>query len=143
MVRTMNDFERCIKERHLIKIKATSEMIEKEITTAEYDLERSKESMKDEDYKWASVQAYYSMFHAAKALVLKKGYREKSHYCLIIAVRELYVKDGTMNDELADTLELCMHLRHDADYGLIYDKESADTAIHYAQQFLSKTKKLL
>jgi hypothetical protein len=30
-------------------------MIEKEITTAEYDLERSKESMKDEDYKWASV----------------------------------------------------------------------------------------
>ncbi len=51
MVRTMNDFERCIKERHLIKIKATSEMIEKEITTAEYDLERSKESMKDEDYK--------------------------------------------------------------------------------------------
>jgi uncharacterized protein (UPF0332 family) len=29
--------------------------------------------MKDEDYKWASVQAYYSMFHAAKALVLKKG----------------------------------------------------------------------
>lgn len=103
MVRTMNDFERCIQERHLIKIKATSEMIEKEITTAEYDLERSKKSMKDEDYKWASVQAYYSMFHAAKALVLKKGYREKSHYCLIIAVRELYVKDGTMNDELAAT----------------------------------------
>jgi len=80
----MNDFERCIKERHLIKIKATSEMIEKEITTAEYDLERSKESMKDEDYKWASVQAYYSMFHAAKALVLKKRISRKksllSHY---------------------------------------------------------------
>lgn len=83
------------------------------------------------------------MFHAAKALVLKKGYREKSHYCLIIAIRELYVKDGTMNDELADTLELCMHLRYDADYGLIYDKESAETAIRYAQQFLSVTKKLL
>src|SRR4030042_26872 len=140
MVRTMNDFERCIKERHLIKIKATSEMIEKEITTAEYDLERSKESMKDEDYKWASVQAYYSMFHAAKALVLKKGYREKSHYCLIIAIRELYVKAGKMKEEFADTLELCMHLRHDADYGLIYDQESAETAIRYAQHFLSVAK---
>jgi len=139
----MNDFERCIKERHLLTIKATKEMIEKETTSADYDLSRSKESMRDEDYKWASVQAYYSMFHAAKALVLKKGYREKSHYCLIIAIRELYVKDGTMNDELADTLELCMHLRHDADYGLIYDKESAETAIRYAQQFLSVTKKLL
>lgn len=73
----------------------------------------------------------------------QKRYREKSHYCLIVAIRELYVKDGTMNDELADTLELCMHLRHDADYGLIYDKESAEAAIRYAQQFLSVSKKLL
>ncbi|MCX6667944.1 MAG: HEPN domain-containing protein [Euryarchaeota archaeon] len=139
----MNEFERCIKEHHLLKIKATKEMIDKEITSAEYDFLRSKESIRDEDYKWASVQAYYSMFHAAKALVLKKGYREKSHYCLIVAIRELYVKDDIMNGELADTLELCMHLRHDADYGLIYDKESAETAIRYAQQFLSVAKKLL
>ena len=139
----MNEFERCIKERHLLKIKATKEMIDKEITSAEYDFLRSKESIQDEDYKWASVQAYYSMFHAAKALVLKKGYREKNHYCLIVAIRELYVKDDIMNGELADTLELCMHLRHDADYGLIYDKESAETAIRYAQQFLSVAKKLL
>jgi len=139
----MNDFERCIKERHLLKIKPTSEMIEKEITSAEYDLERSKESMNDKDYKWASVQAYYSMFHAAKALVLKKGYRGKSHYCLIIAIREFYVKDGRMDSELADTLELCMHLRHDADYGLIYYQESAEAAIRYAKHFLSVAKKLL
>ena len=83
------------------------------------------------------------MFHAAKAIVLKKGYREKSHYCLITAIRELYVKNDTMDEELADTLELCMQLRHDADYGLIYEKESAETAIRYAQQFLSVAKKLL
>jgi uncharacterized protein (UPF0332 family) len=139
----MNDFERCIKERHLIKMKVSHEMIEKEISSAEYDLERSKESMKNEDYKWASVQAYYSMFHAAKALVLKKGYREKSHYCLIVGIRELYVKDGKMSEEFADSLEVCMHLRHDADYGLIYDQESAEAATRYAQEFLSKTKKLL
>jgi uncharacterized protein (UPF0332 family) len=139
----MNDFERCIKEHHLLVIKATKEMIDKEITSAEYDLSRSKESMQDEDYKWASIQAYYSMFHAAKALVLKKGYREKSHYCLIIAIRELYVKKDAMHEEFADTLELCMHLRHDADYGLIYDKESAETAIRYAQKFFLVAKKLL
>jgi len=139
----MNDFEQCIKEHRLLTIKVTKEMIEKEITSAEYDLSRSKESIENKDYKWASVQAYYSMFHAAKALVLKKGYREKNHYCLIVAIRELYVKDGTMKEEFADTLELCMHLRHDADYGLIYDKESPEIAIRYAQQFLSVTKKLL
>jgi hypothetical protein len=36
-----------------------------------------------------------------------------------------------------------MHLRHDADYGLIYDKESAEIAIRYARQFLTVTKNLL
>jgi uncharacterized protein (UPF0332 family) len=48
-----------------------------------------------------------------------------------------------MNEEFADSLELCLRLRHDADYGLIYDQESAETAIRYAQQFLSAAKKLL
>ena len=104
---------------------------------------RSKESTRDEDYKWAALQAYYSMFHAAKALVLEKGYREKSHYCRLIALKELYVNQGLMNQEMVDNFELCMHLRHDADYGLLYDQESAKTAIKYAEIFLKKTLKIL
>lgn len=139
----MNEFERCIKERRIMKIKASKEMIEKEISSANYDLESSRESLHDKDYKWASVQAYYSMFHATKALVFDKGFRERSHHCLNVALIELYVKTGKMDPELSDTLELCMHLRHDADYGSIYDKESAQTAIRYAEQFLAETKKLL
>ena len=59
-----------------------AEMIEKELEGAKYDLSSAKESLHDKDIKWASVQAYYSIFHAAKSLVLKKGFREKSHYCL-------------------------------------------------------------
>ena len=83
------------------------------------------------------------MFHAVKALVLKKGYREKSHFCLIIALKELYVKEDTLNAEMVDNIELCLHLRHEADYGLIYNKESADTAIEYAESFLNNALKLL
>jgi len=87
----MDDFERCIKERRLIKIKPSEEMIQKELDSAEYDLERARNSLNEEDFKWAAVQSYYSMFHATKALVLKKGYREKSHFCLIIALKELFL----------------------------------------------------
>jgi uncharacterized protein (UPF0332 family) len=111
----MNEFERCIQERHLLKINKSKKMIEKELFSAEYDLGRSEDSFHNGDFKWASVQAYYSMFHAAKALVLAEGYREKSHYCLIVAVKELYVKKGRMDIDMLDNLELCMHLRHDAD----------------------------
>ena len=34
----MNDFERCITDRRLIKIKSSKDMIQKEIDNAEYDL---------------------------------------------------------------------------------------------------------
>jgi len=47
----MNEFERCVKERRLVKIKASEMMIKKEISSAEYDLGRSKDSLDDGDYK--------------------------------------------------------------------------------------------
>ena len=139
----MNDFERCIKERRLIKIKPSKEMIQKEIENAEYDLERARNSLYEEDFKWSAVQSYYSMFHAAKALVLKEGYREKSHFCLIIALRELYVRKNKLNVEMVENLELCMNLRHEADYGLSYHKESAETALKYAEEFLKSALNVL
>ena len=139
----MNDFERCIKERRLVKIKPLKEIIQKEIESAEYDLERARNSLEQEDFKWTAIQSYYSMFHAAKALVLKKGYREKSHFCLIIALRELYVKEEKLNQEMVENFELCMNLRHEADYGLSYHQESAETSIKYSEEFLNTALKLI
>ena len=139
----MNDFERCIKERRLIETKPSKEMIQKELDSAEYDLERARNSLEEEDFKWTAIQSYYSMFHAAKALVLKKGYREKSHFCLVIALRELYVKEDTSYAEMIENFELCMHLRHEADYGLTYHQESTETAIKYAEEFLNNVLKML
>ncbi len=139
----MNEFECCIKERRLIKIKPSNEMIQKELESAEYDFERARNSFEEGDFKWAAVQSYYSMFHAAKALVLKRGYREKSHFCLIIALKELYVKEDKLNAELVENLELCMSLRHEADYGLTYHQESAETAIKYAEEFLNTALKII
>ena len=139
----MNDFERCIKERRLMKIRSSKEIIQKEVESSEYDLERARNSLDEGDFKWAAVQSYYSMFHAAKALVFKKGYREKSHFCLIIALRTLYVKEDKLESEMVENLELCMNLRHEADYGLTYHQESAETAIKYAEGFLEKALNLL
>ena len=139
----MNEFERCLSERRLVRMKASKEIIQKERESAEYDLECSKKSLKERDFKWAVIQAYYSMFHAAKALVLKKGYREKSHYCLIIAFKELYIKQDLLDQEMVDNFELCLHLRHDADYGLSYNYKSAETAIQYAEDFLQNALTLL
>jgi len=139
----MNEFERCLKQRRITRIEASLEMIRKELSASRYDLERAKSSLSDGDYKWSSVQSYYSIFHSAKALVLKKGYRERGHHCLLVAVRELYVKDGSIDAQQAEEFELCMGIRLDADYGIVYDRESAEIAIGYAESFFKKTVSLL
>jgi uncharacterized protein (UPF0332 family) len=96
-------------------------MIEKEIAIAALDLDTARESLSKGNAKWASTQSYCSMFHSAKALVLGKGYREKSHWCLLVALRELLVGAGELDGDMADDFELCMGIRHEADYALHYD----------------------
>lgn len=56
-------FRRLLEERKLQRIQPKNDIVLKEIASAEYDLEKSKNSFEDEDYKWTIVQAYYSMFH--------------------------------------------------------------------------------
>ncbi|MBU4033094.1 MAG: HEPN domain-containing protein, partial [Candidatus Thermoplasmatota archaeon] len=124
----MNAFERCIAEKRLVKVEISPEMIKKELESADYDYGRAMGSLKEKDAKWASIQAYYSIFHAAKALVLSKGYREKGHACLQIALKELFPEEK----DLANDLEMCMDLRHGADYASTYDAESAKIAVRKA-----------
>jgi len=72
-----HEFKKCLKTRKIVKIEIDQEMIKKELEQAKYDLKRAKNSLKIGDFKWTIIQAYYSMFHSARALIFSKGYREK------------------------------------------------------------------
>ncbi len=122
-------FERCMQEGKLAKERLQPDLVKKELKIAESDLKSAKNSAAEKDFKWATVQAYYSMFHTAKALVLSKGYREKSHYCLSIALKALFIDSGAMNREHFNRFRDCMRFREDADYGLVYSENSATAAI--------------
>jgi uncharacterized protein (UPF0332 family) len=41
-------------------------MVSKELEGAKDDLETARKSLTAGDYKWATIQAYYSIFHAAR-----------------------------------------------------------------------------
>lgn len=79
-------FNQLLKERKLVKIRPNKSLLLKEIKGAEADLETAKRSLRDENFKWATIQGYYSMFHSARALLYSKGFREKSHYALLVAI---------------------------------------------------------
>lgn len=135
-------FDKCIENRSLVKEDIPHDMVLQEIDAAEHELTRAKETLEQGDSKWATIQGYYSMFHSARALIFSKGYRERSHYCLRIAVKELFVFTNELDPEFIDYLEEAKSLREQADYGLNYYPSSAKENIDNASRFLKKAKEL-
>lgn len=136
-------FKRCLDEQRIARIPVQPDLVRKELGAAEFDLKSAENSNRGGNSKWATVQAYYSMFHAAKALVLGRGYREKSHMCLSIALKALFVDTGTLEAKHVDHFRDCMNLREGADYGLVYSESSAETVVEWAREFLDAAKAVI
>lgn len=137
------EFSRLIEERKLLSIKPDRKLVTKEIKGAEYDLDRARESLEKKDFKWATVQAYYSMFHSARALLYNEGYREKSHTALCIALKELFEAPGKLSSDTLHSFEEAMDLREEADYGLEFSESGSVGVINDAQKFLDTAKQIL
>lgn len=71
------EFVTCLKKNKIRKFSQGKALFKKELSTAKKDLCEAKGSLKREEYKWATIQAYYSMFHSARALLYSRNYREK------------------------------------------------------------------
>jgi uncharacterized protein (UPF0332 family) len=134
-------FRRLLEERKPQRIQPNNDIIAKEIVSSEYDLGKSKNSFEGKDYKWAIIQAYYSIFHAARALIYSKGYREKSHRACLVALKEVFL--DSLGEERIKDLEEAMDLRKSADYGSAYTDEDARNLVGKAEDFLENAKRIL
>ncbi len=139
----MIDFKRCLEKRKLVKIGIEKDIILKEINESSDDFKRAKKSFAENEFKWTIIQTYYSMFHATKALVYAGGYREKSHYCLMVALEELYVNQNKLEPSYVKMFKDVMRLREDADYGMIYSQHAAILAISNAEKFIERARVIL
>ena len=98
----------------------------------------AKAGYQNQRYKWSTIQAHYAMFHATRALVYSQGYREKSHYCLAVALRALFVDEGTMDARLVRDFLNAMDLREAADYEAEFSQSGAKAVIASAEKFIEK-----
>lgn len=137
------EFKRCIDKAKIVVFEKGPFLIPKELSSASDDLLSAKDSFKRENYKWATIQAYYSMFHTARALIYAQKYREKSHYCLVVAIEHLYVEKGLIAKEFVENLTLGKEMRESADYRSNFSKDGADDLIKAADKFLAIAKQLL
>ena len=97
-----SEFEACIKRGKIKVFSRGKILVDKELNNAAFDLEKAQKNLEEGDYKWSTVQSYYSMFHSGRALIYAKNYRERSHYCLIVALKALYVETKQLSFSLIE-----------------------------------------
>lgn len=113
------------------------------MATAEEDLVEAKDRFQNSRFKYATINAYYAIFHAARALLYSRGYRERSHHCLSIALEALFVESGLMETHFIRIFRNNMVLRESADYGDSFSRESASLSILNAEEFVKMAVTLL
>lgn len=137
------EYEDCLRKGKIKPFSRGSSLASKELDTALFDLERAKKTHKEGEYKWATIQVYYSMFHSARALLYAKNLREHSHFCLIAAVKSLYVETGQIPVYLLEAIQEAKNLREDADYYNRWSKLGCEKLLKLAKELLVKARTLL
>lgn len=135
------EFKQLLADNKLFRTRISSKMISKEVESAEADLKDAKDSLERKKLKWATIQGYYSTFHSARALLYSRGFRERSHYAVLVAMRELFVNE--LGRDLIKRFEDAMELRQEADYSSEFSEAGATETIGGAVDFLRKAKEIL
>jgi len=138
----MKDFKECLEEGLIKRNKEAPKRVSKSIEIAERFFESAKRNFEIEEYEMAVMGAYNSLFHSSRALLFHKGYVERSHFCLLVAIRTLY-KDKSIR-EFIDTMDKIRISRHQIQYsGEFANKEEAEFVLEFSEEFLKLVKRIL
>ena len=75
-------FKECIEKELLKKIPPSEENCTRSLNKAKKWLEEAEKSFENKIYQSSVLSSYLAMFHSARAILFRDGYREKSHYCV-------------------------------------------------------------
>ena len=137
------EFQKAIEKKRILPFSQGKRQVKKELQEAEGDLTEAVNRFDSEKYKYATITGYYSMFHSARALIYSKGYREKSHYYLLVALKSLFVDTNLLSEEIASEFHDAMVLREDADYHGNFTKDGAEAVLKTAKELLALAKSIL
>jgi len=145
MARELSELDKCFEKGLIRKILPSKERALKSIKKAKKWLKEAKENFKYGLFDSCLISSYSAMFHAARSLLLKDGFREKSHYCLVRYLEEKYVNTGKLNRIVVDLLDRFRELRHEDLYELDFfaTKHDAKEAIKSAEIVIKEIEKLI
>jgi len=138
-------FETCIEKGYLQKIEPSEELVRLSIKRAGEALQSAEKNLEVGVYDGALMLAYLGMFHAARAVLFKDGWREKSHACISAYLREFYVERGKLDINWARYLDYVRNLRHQTQYdvGFSPERDMVLEVVKIAKNFVAEVENLL
>lgn len=93
----------------------------------------------------AISRAYYSMFHAASAVLLSEGITVESHSALKTMFGLHFIKAGKIDKKFGRWLNKLKDERENGDYDIFtsFDREDAENGIDETEEFLEEMKRYL
>jgi uncharacterized protein (UPF0332 family) len=133
----------CIREGLIRSIPRSAVRAENSITAAEKWLREARATLDAKAYNSSMMCSYLVLFHSARSILYRDGYREKSHYC-VARYLESYVSGGELEGEWVDLLDHYREQRHRNQYDLNLDASDveAEEAFDAAERFLGRIKRL-
>ncbi len=122
-----------------------SSEVKANIERAEQAVDAARKLASDGYYDFAASRAYYSVFYAASALLLKEGLEFRKHSGVIAAIHQRFIKTGRLEKEFGKNLNWLFELRSIGDYGVTAHVPKADVelAISAAASFLERVRSII
>lgn len=133
----------CFERRLLRETRKDLKSANRSLEIAHQKLERAKLAFNAQLFDSAIILGYTAMFHAARGLLYKDGIREKSHFCLVLYLRERYAAKIPVH--LINSMDNFRIERHEILYGLEFAPTGEDVEILLkdAKEFIETVEKLL
>jgi uncharacterized protein (UPF0332 family) len=139
----IKDLIDCERERLLRKnLPVDPDIVKNEHEASDYDLASGKRDFEYDDYKWATIKAYYCMYHIASAVARSRGYDIENHQCMYLFLEKL-ADARELESSYAKGFRSMIAARKQADYSLSFNKTSAEESLRIATDFNGRLKKLI
>ena len=135
----------CLEQGLLVKAKPDLPKARSSLAMAQHKLGIAETELGHGIFESTVISAYTSMFHSARALLFKDGFKERSHFALYVFVNERY--GNQLERKYLSELNALRLQRHDLMYGLEKSPEaqesSADSALKMAAGFLAAVQEIV
>ena len=121
------------------------DLIDSELNLADEFLHDAQLLLIEKSIRSAESRLYYSVFHAARALLYSKGFYPKTHKGTIALFGKEILGNNLIDERFAKLLAKTFSLREKADYEPFFsvNKDEVESLIEEAEMFINEIKSLL